>query len=295
MTNTANSPDGDYSDLANIPPDVRSVHHNVMWRGEIRGGRKTKVPYTPSGQHAAVDDPRTWTTFDRVREAYDRGGFDGIGFVLTRDMGITGIDLDYHRERDALPVFEQGGRPAPWALQIIEQLNSYTESSPSGQGIHILAKGTLPPGGRRRAQVEMYDSGRFLTVTGHHLTGTPNGIEARQDEISALHRQVFGAEDRSRAARRSGAPTALTDDDVIARAMRARNGWKFQRLWYGNSDGYPTPSEADLAFCGLLTFHTRDPDQIARVLFRSDLRRGRRAKLDRADYVARTINKALGR
>ena len=65
------------------------------------------------------------------------------------------------------------GEIKEWAWQIIKRLNSYTEISPSGQGVHIMIKGTVPPGGNKKGQVEMYSQGRYFTMTGHHLGGTP--------------------------------------------------------------------------------------------------------------------------
>ena len=40
--------------------------------------------------------------------------------------------------------------------------------------------------------MEMYYSGRYFTVTGYHLEGTPTTIEARQTELEALHKEMFG-------------------------------------------------------------------------------------------------------
>jgi hypothetical protein len=61
------------------------------------------------------------------------------------------------------------------------------------------------------------------------------------------------------------APTpAMPTHEVLAHAFSAKNGDKFRALWAGQSTeiGYPSPSEADLAFCGMLRFYTQDPAQI---------------------------------
>jgi primase-polymerase (primpol)-like protein len=55
----------------------------------------------------------------------------------------------------------------------IDKLNSYTEISPSGTGVHIYTKAKLPSTGRRKNNIEFYNSGRYFTVTGWHLEGTP--------------------------------------------------------------------------------------------------------------------------
>ena len=81
---------------------------------------------------------------------------DGIGLQL--GPPCVGIDLDKCRNAES-------GVIELWAKEIIEKLNSYTEISPSGTGIHIWVKGAIPKTGRRKGRIEIYDSGRdYFTV-----------------------------------------------------------------------------------------------------------------------------------
>jgi hypothetical protein len=57
--------------------------------------------------------------------------------------------------------------------------------------VHIIIRGKLPPEGRRKGQVEMYDAERYFTITGQHLEGTPLVIEPRQAELDMLHRATW--------------------------------------------------------------------------------------------------------
>ena len=151
-----------------LPPEIRASVRAVVWRSVAVPGREkpTKVPYIPSrpAVKANVSDPRTWGTFVAALAAVQAGKADGPGIVL--GDGLVGVDLDECRDPCT-------GTIAPEALAIIQTLDSYTELSPSRTGLHILARGTLPPGGRRKAGVEMYAEGRFFTVTGMHVVGTP--------------------------------------------------------------------------------------------------------------------------
>jgi primase-polymerase (primpol)-like protein len=61
-------------------------------------------------------------------------GYCGVGFVFSSDDPYVGIDLDGCRN-------PQTGYIEPWALEIVRRLNSYTEISRSGTGLHIIAKG----------------------------------------------------------------------------------------------------------------------------------------------------------
>ena len=117
---------------------------------------------------ASSTDPKTWSTFDDALNRYRAGGMDGIGFVVTADCGIIGVDLD-HCFNAQTRTGEQ------WAIYLIQQFQTYTEFSPSGEGIRIFINGVLPKGitGKKKGNVEIYAASRYLTVTGHRLKNAP--------------------------------------------------------------------------------------------------------------------------
>jgi hypothetical protein len=221
---------------------------------------------------------------------------DGIGFQL--GPPYVGIDLDKCRNAET-------GVIEPWAEEIIEKLNSYTEISPSGTGIHIWVKGALPKSGRRKGRTEMYASGRYFTVTGRHLEGTPDRINERQAELLALHARLFpDRHDKSkigagsRFGNQAGPSSITTDSELITRAKSAKNGEKFSRLWAGTwRADYPSQSEADLALCIMLAFWTgRDAPRMDALFRHSGLHRDKWNDAHRADgrtYGQITIEKAI--
>lgn len=152
----------------NIPAELKDLKQWVCWKLELVKNKKTgkekftKVPYTPhAGKQkikASSTGRSTWRTFDQALTVYKDRLFDGIGFVLAYDDPFVGVDLDHCINED--------GTIEPWARAIVDKLNSYTEKSPSGTGIHIFIKGKLPRGERKKGAFECYDSGRYLTVTG---------------------------------------------------------------------------------------------------------------------------------
>ncbi len=176
---------------ATIPDELKQGRRWVNWRLESRANvstgetKRTKVPYRPDGRTASSTDPATWSTFNDVWAAYRRGGFDGVGIVLSKDSGLVGVDLD-HVRAPATGVIES------WAAEYIGLLDSYTEISPSGSGLRIFIRATLPPGRKKKGGVEMYNSGRFLTVTGYLMPGTRGTVEHRQDALEELRLRVFG-------------------------------------------------------------------------------------------------------
>src|SRR5205814_5299763 len=76
----------------------------------------------------------------------------------------------------------------PQAAEIIQSLNSYTETSPSGTGLHILAYADKPIRSLHK-EIEMYGQDRFTTITTDHIAGTPTTIELRTAAIEALYKQ----------------------------------------------------------------------------------------------------------
>ena len=164
----------------NIPHELIAQNHWVIWCREPseRGKKKlsqgvpldepqdwTKRPYSPNGSLASTTDSDTWSGFQSCLQKYeDDGGYDGIGFVLSKDdvHGDEFFSVDLDHCRDSLDQSIE-----PWAQQIIEQFDSYTEVSPSGDGIHIFGRGQLPEKGRKKGNIEVYDHARYMTVTGH--------------------------------------------------------------------------------------------------------------------------------
>jgi primase-polymerase (primpol)-like protein len=243
-----------------------------------------------TGALASSTNPRTWSTFDEALAAYERGGLDGVGLVLHKEKGdegpgLVGIDLDKCRD-------PQTGAVEPWALEVVNKINSYTELSPSGTGLRIFLRGKLPPNGRKKGPYENYEWGRYVTVTGRHVEGTPPTVEDRQEQLLEVHRGVWPPEDRQRPTPPASALPATQDDaEIIRKARQSKNGAKFGSLWDGSIAGYPSASEADLALTNYLAFWCGpDPERIDALFRSSGLFR---SKWNREDYRQGTIRKAL--
>lgn len=265
----------------NVPQELKARRAWVCWRLVTRDGKATKLPVNPAtGRNAKSNDPRTWATFAEALAAAPR--FDGVGIMFSD--GLCGCDLDHCRD-------PKTGELEPWAAEVVAELDSYTEASPSGTGVHILATGDLPPGGgNRKGPVEMYGSGRYFTVTGAHLPGTPLTVNERTDALASVHARHIGTDTPKAAAPpRPTEPLALDDEELLRRARSARNGADFARLWEG---GWPEDDSAgDLALCSHLAFWTGGDAARVDAMFR---RSGRyREKWERLDYRQRTIGKAL--
>lgn len=279
-------------DLSHVPDVLKTLDRWLCWRYEMRDGKQTKVPYHPATGHRAD----TTNSADRValdiavKAALDPSNrFDGIGFVFDAADGLVGIDLD--------DCIGDDGLLEPWAQVIVNAFETYTEISPSGKGVKLFLNGTLDGKERRRTgNIEMYSAGRYFTVTGNHLPGTPASVNNRQEALDELYRNTFAAPAATPPPSLTPACRDLTDEQVIDLASKARNGDKFKRLWSGETSGYRHDdnnghSEADLALCSMIAFYTGpDADRIDRIFRMSGLYR---EKWLRQDYREATIERAL--
>ena len=145
-----------------------------------------KEPINPrTGGGAMSNQPSTWADFDTAYTAREKFGAKGVGFFM--GGGYAGIDID--------DCIDDSGKLSDMAAKIIEKMNSYTETSPRGHGIHILCRvseGFTLDGkqGVKKKGLELYCGGRYLTVTGHVL-GAEKPIELRENELLEIYREYF--------------------------------------------------------------------------------------------------------
>lgn len=272
-----------------LPGELTTGQRFVCWQYQEREGKKTKVPISPKGGMAKVNTPSTWGTFQEAVSHCEKQGLSGIGIVLSKNTGpsLVGIDLDH--------CIDDAGNLSPEAKEIVETLASYTEITPSGKGLRVFVKGKLPDGARRKGTIEIYDDLRYLTLTGNHYKGTPRTVEARQEELIKVWGK-FVSPPAPVKERPAVAGRDLPDDELLQRAMNAANGATFRQLWAGDFSGYPSHSEADLAFCSLLAFWTaNDAGRMDDVFRRSGLCRPKwdKVHVQGRTYGEETIRKAI--
>lgn len=282
---------------AAIPTELKSLKQWVVWRWEERSGNWDKPPYQPNGCPAKTNNASTWVSFDAAVAAFESGRFDGVGFVLTAHDPFAMVDLDHCLDSGC-------GNIEAWARDIVDQLRSYTEITPSGVGLRVIVKAMLPLGGRKRGMesgggVELYDRLRYMTMTGNRLADTRESIEERGIEIAQVHTTLFPNLPLCDHSAIESARICLNDDALLAKARTAKNRAKFCGLYdRGDTSAYASTSEADLALCAILAFWTGgDADQIDRLFRRSRLFRQEKWDAehfaDGKSYGQATIAKAI--
>jgi hypothetical protein len=283
-------------DTSRIPAELKARRQWVGWKEELRNGKPTKPPYSAvTGGLASHSSPATWASFDEVAAFEQRhAAIDGVGFVFTGDDEYAGVDLDKCRDPAT-------GEIAAWGQAIIDRLNSYTETSPTGTGVHIIVCGRVP-GGVKRGGVEIYDRQRYFTVTGQHLVGTPMTIERRYAELTELYQETTPPKEPTGRSQSNGVLPAVNIDDatLLDKARRSDKALRFTGL-YDRGDwsslGYESQSSADLALCSDLVFWTnRDPARTDALFRSSALMRPKWNEIHYGDgrtYGHATIEKAL--
>ncbi len=284
--------------VQNIPESLRNHALWCCWKLEDRNGKPTKVPYNPLSSGRAMSNNRsTFGTFEQAVFARDMKGYDGIGIGIFDE--ICAIDIDH---------CIQDGVFSELAKKVYSIMDSYTEISPSGEGLRILFRA---PGFRyekdkyyinhQKIGLEIYVSGftnKYVTVTGN--TVHPCGIENRTEELQKVldlfmcrdvpQNQILTKETHLPA-------VSLSDQELCMRAENASNGHLFRTLMSGNTMGYDGDhSKADLALCNLLAFYTKDAHQIDRIFRSSGLMREKwDRKTGSSTYGEITIQCALSR
>jgi hypothetical protein len=235
-------------DYSNLPPELTTRPRWLVWRFQQRAGKATKVPFQCSGRSASVSNPRHYSSFVYAFEVWRLQHFpcDGLGFVFTPELGLCGLDVDGCYPSDAAEI-------APWAASFEQRFsNTFHESSPSEAGIKFWLKAKAPRCGKwdvGSGKVEIYDHGRFFTVTGWADNSIPRVITDHQRDIELLVAnldRLRGREHtRTPASPQSGIPALIPQGERHKSLLRIA-GW----LWHRGLD----PEEIAAA---LHTFNSR--------------------------------------
>lgn len=263
----------------------------------------TKKPVNPNNLYGANStDPSTWGTFEQAVSVIGRkcivgnddGTVEGIGFVFSPPY--CGIDIDHCIDSET-------GKINSKALDIVAEMNSYTERSPSGTGIHIIYKGEVHSDWKKKqgnalgenTDIEMYQTGRYFTVTGD-VFDKYNSVAERENEAENVQNTYFTKKPVSKIQKTSFKPLSLSDDEILNAARNSRNGMLFSELYAGNwQSKYESQSEADMAFCSMLAFwFQKDAEKMDAIFRRSGLMRDKwNREQSGSTYGAITLQRAI--
>lgn len=293
------------NELRNIPAEILDfalgTNNWVVWKmvDNPDGGKPRKIPFNPrTGKGADQGDSSTWANYRTAREVAETGDYEGLGFefgIEEKPSGYAGIDLDNAINDD--------GTLKPFAKEIVQIMNSYTEYSPSKKGLHIIFRlnNRLQEGYyKKHNDIECYDFGRFFTMT-FDVYGDTKPIEYRDSECQQV-REKYLKKSESKPKPESRTQQFLqpiqedSDSEVLRKMFNSQNGVKIQALHNGDISGYNSHSEADLAFCCHLAYWThKNARQMDSIIRQSKLYRPKWDEVHDGSrtYGEMTIQKAI--
>lgn len=261
----------------------------VSYRIIERDGRKTKVPYQTNGKPASSTDEVTWSTYAELNGAQ-------AGIVFTGSKRLLGVDIDKCLTDNKI-THEKNEEIA----ELILEADTYTEKSVSGTGLHLYLaiedEGGIDLESNRKGSFEVYTHGRYFVFTGQSY-GEERDVRTVSKEEAIRLLQIIGYpwKDTKDDEVPTLAPSSvsLSDESLLKKVFRAKNGKKFKTLYDGDTSLYNNDeSSADMALCSTLAFWTqKNNQQIERIWMDSPL--GQREKTQkRSDYRKRTIDNAI--
>ncbi len=259
----------------------------TLWRLEPgKDGKATKPPCNAEGFKHDITKPDNLKTYAELEPLVGRG-FTGLGFALGAFDGVSVWGVDIDKCCDAVT-----GKFSAESRQVVIDLDSYGEFSPSGTGCHVVGLGTLPvePNHKKEVlvrpfhgakQIEIKGLGFYFTFSARHLSKTPAVLMDRQTEILALYDRVLKM------------PKATKEHDGLVVTVSLTEEERFQRLMAGDMSAHNNDhSAADFALCILLAKkYGCNAFKVDTEFRKSGLCRGKWE--DREDYRENTITRAV--
>ena len=293
----------------NIPESLKALDQWVCWG---KPGKPPKIPYNPvTGYPAKAGQPETWTSFSKAVEAVKAGEYKGVGFELNNN-GIVGIDLDN-------VVDPKTGYIVPEAKNIVTDLDSYTEISQSGKGLHVLVKADLKLTenrsklqdcnvlGEKWPGIEIYNKERYLIITGDRY-GENKGIEERNAITKATVDYYFRPQDTTEytgiqknttvgAMDTIGIPAVSTTAPADQLKIGLEKDSNLKALWNGDRPNGNESADDQGLMNKLAYWCSCNPAAMREAFLNSPHTSSKdpehQKKLNRKDYLKRTIETAI--
>lgn len=301
------------SDLEhNVPEEMRNYPNWCVFttRWNEHKGKKDKSIYSPTlgldsdgkMQWASIDKPETWTTFEAALTFAKENDCAGLVFALNGE-GISCIDLDKAIVKDGKLNDKPTDKPEGTLSSIAEKLTSemldtYIETSASGNGIHIFVKDDILAKGKYKnrvetsdGEIEVYDEKRFISMTGNIRSKTVRLGKSPVATTSWLQGKLGEKAliKNNNIAPRKGQGIDRSDKALIERIQRSKSAADFNALFNGDNM-LGDNSRSDFKLLNMLAFFSDcDAMQMERIFKESKLYRPEKGE----QYVQRSVRKAI--
>lgn len=249
-----------------VPQEMRQQRRWICYALRARNGKTMKIPVSPceNQNEANPSSEETWSDFDKAVEYCVNNNLDGLGFEL-KDSGMFAIDLDNAPDENGNQLSQKDFQNM--ANDFVKTLNSYTEWSVSGNGVHIFCYGKPPiVQGKNKDRIKIYDGAKYFIVTGKCIR--PAGIKERSLEAKQLCDKYSSVETSNKSHEAFGDDMKeLTDKQVSSAIRNSKSALKVSKLLRGDCSDYGgDKNEAKKALCKFLAFFTHcNKEQVIRL------------------------------
>lgn len=271
----------------NIPETMREHALWCVWKFDEN---KSKLPFdAKTGNMARTNDKGTFADFKTAYACYEKGGYEGLGMGIFD--GFCAIDIDHCIQADG---------PTDMARDIVKEMNSYTEISPSGEGIRIIFKVKNFKYDnkyyimKRKLGLEIYVQGvtsKYVTITGNQL-GNDDVNMAENSLQKILDRYMLRDYPIAQSTK-----TAIHDDTINYLEIGLQKDKKLLEYWNGHRVEGKSESENDFGFFRKLMYWcNNDKDKAMQAFCASPYAvqkdESHKKKMERVDYMQNTVNSA---
>lgn len=247
-----------------IPEKLKKEKRWCLYKIIPREGKNTKLPIMPNSKPAKSNDKSTWHSYEECMKALSRNIGDGLGFFL--GDGYIGIDID--KVSDEMIEYMVDKDAKSMTADFLRGISTYAEVSPSKTGLHFIGKGHVPGERKRYKNLEIYDEGRFFTVTGNVIKDKDRShIKPIEKELLPLYQKYMPdmgnqrEENKTRDEKRNNTITRTRESSFIQRYKQSSydvldllfergyfryTGEEIRQIYQGNYEAYfSSQSEAD--------------------------------------------------
>ncbi|HEO3244242.1 TPA: DEAD/DEAH box helicase family protein [Streptococcus agalactiae] len=287
---------------SNIPNDLKRENRWCLYKIIQREEKNTKLPIMPNEKPAKSNDTSTWHSYEDCKKALSQHIGDGLGFFL--GDGYLGIDID--KVTEDMNAYFKDTNANSMTADFLRNISTYAKISPSGTGLHFIGKGNVPGERKRHKNLEIYDEGRFFTVTGNVIKDKDRSkVIEIESELKPLYEKympkpkVVSKENRKM--------TSITlynaDRDILEKLFNkgyfSYSGEDLRQIYNGNYRSYfNSQSEADFFMLQRLLYYTGNINEAISLMKRSGLNREkwykRRSGTNYLGYIAQKAFNGMG-
>lgn len=228
--------------IKNIPEELKNTKRFICFN-------EHKQPISPKTlKPISIKNLRNLVGFENaLKSLKNNPKIKGIGFVLGNTLkgNFCGLDIDN--------CINSNGIISKEAQSIIDLLDTYTEVSPSGKGLHCIFFAKKQGDICKKyfdnwcKCIEMYDKNRYFTLTGNVVKH--KNIEYRQDECNKIYETYFKTNIDN--IENCNTHACLNKDINLVFALK--NDKVLSSYWHGNRP-LKSESENDFALMGKILF-----------------------------------------